>query len=243
MRRCCSSRDQLQDARLHGHVERGRRLVGDQQIGIAGERLGDHHALPHAAGELVRIALHDLARVRDLRLGERRGDHARRRPPRSGCGGRGAAAARAARARGCASAARPAAAAERRRAIGLRTCTPARVEDVGGPVLVEHLGDLIADRERRVERLAGILEDHGDAVAAERPHRASGCEQIRSPRRSPHGGSPSRRSRAGRGCGRFPRSARSRAVAIGQSARPEHDRAAGVDAGRHRRRGAGRRAP
>jgi len=33
----------------------GGRLVGDDQLGIASERDGDHHALAHAAGELVRI--------------------------------------------------------------------------------------------------------------------------------------------------------------------------------------------
>ena len=52
--------DEVEDARLDGHVERRRRLVGDQEVGVAGERLGDHHPLLHAAGELVRIALHHL---------------------------------------------------------------------------------------------------------------------------------------------------------------------------------------
>ena len=47
----------LQDLRLDGHVERGRRLVGDQDVGIVGERHGDHHALPLAAGKLVRIGV------------------------------------------------------------------------------------------------------------------------------------------------------------------------------------------
>ena len=47
--------EQLQDLRLDRHVERGRRLVGDQQLGLAGERDRDHHALAHAAGELVRV--------------------------------------------------------------------------------------------------------------------------------------------------------------------------------------------
>ena len=52
----CSVLQQLEDLRLHGDVERGRRLVGDQQVGLVGERHGDHHALALAAGELVRIA-------------------------------------------------------------------------------------------------------------------------------------------------------------------------------------------
>ena len=45
---------QLEDLRLHGDVERGGRLVGDQQVGLVGERHGDHHALALAARELVR---------------------------------------------------------------------------------------------------------------------------------------------------------------------------------------------
>ena len=46
---------QVEDLRLDGDVERGGRLVGDQQSRIAGQRHRDHHALAHAAGELVRI--------------------------------------------------------------------------------------------------------------------------------------------------------------------------------------------
>ena len=46
---------QLEDLRLDRDVERCRRLVGDQELRIAGERHRDHHALAHAAGELVRI--------------------------------------------------------------------------------------------------------------------------------------------------------------------------------------------
>ena len=36
-------------------------------------------------------------------------------------------------------------------------------------MLQEHLGNLIADGQRRVQRLAGVLEDHRDAVAAQTP--------------------------------------------------------------------------
>ena len=49
--------EQLQDLRLHGDVERGGRLVGDQQVRLVGERHRDHDALALAAGQLVRIAL------------------------------------------------------------------------------------------------------------------------------------------------------------------------------------------
>ena len=59
-----SSRMQLEDLRLHGDVERGRRLVGDQQLRPAEQRHGDHHALAHAAGEFVRIDGRGAARRR-----------------------------------------------------------------------------------------------------------------------------------------------------------------------------------
>ena len=55
----------LQDLRLDRDVQRGGRLVGDQQLRLVGHRHGDHHPLPHAARELVRVLLHALARLRD----------------------------------------------------------------------------------------------------------------------------------------------------------------------------------
>ena len=61
---------QRKDLRLHGDVERGGRLVGDEQIGLVGERHGDHHALALAAGELVRIAREPRRRIGDADLGE-----------------------------------------------------------------------------------------------------------------------------------------------------------------------------
>ena len=61
---------QVQDLRLDGHVERRGRLVGDQELRIAGERHGDHHALAHAAGELVRIFAHAALRLGDADQGE-----------------------------------------------------------------------------------------------------------------------------------------------------------------------------
>ena len=62
--------DQLQDLRLRGDVERGGRLVGDQQRGIEHQRRGDHDALALAAGELVRVDV-DQA----LGLGQLHGAH------------------------------------------------------------------------------------------------------------------------------------------------------------------------
>ena len=49
--------DLRHDLLLHDDVERGRRLVHDQQVGPQGDRHGDDHALAHAAGELVRVGL------------------------------------------------------------------------------------------------------------------------------------------------------------------------------------------
>ena len=52
---------QLEDLRLDGDVERRGRLVGDQQVGLVGERHGDHHALALAAGELMRVGVRAAA--------------------------------------------------------------------------------------------------------------------------------------------------------------------------------------
>ena len=54
--------DELEDLRLHGDVERRRRLVGDEHGGIARQGLGDHRPLPLATGELVRVGV-DPARA------------------------------------------------------------------------------------------------------------------------------------------------------------------------------------
>ena len=45
----------LEDLRLDGDVECGRRLVGDQKIRLVGDCEREHHALTHAAGELVGV--------------------------------------------------------------------------------------------------------------------------------------------------------------------------------------------
>ncbi len=56
---------QLQDLGLNGDVERGRRLIGDDELRIAGEPDRDHHALAHAAGEMMRILLEPALAVGD----------------------------------------------------------------------------------------------------------------------------------------------------------------------------------
>ncbi len=57
--------EQTQDLRLHRHVERGRRLVRDQDLRLAGQRDRDHDPLAHSAGKLVRIGAELHRRVRD----------------------------------------------------------------------------------------------------------------------------------------------------------------------------------
>ena len=61
----------LEDLRLHGDVERGRRLIGDQKIGTIGERHRDHHPLALSAGELVRIGLKPLRRIDNADFGQK----------------------------------------------------------------------------------------------------------------------------------------------------------------------------
>ena len=54
---------QRQHVLLHHDVERGRRLVGDDELGPADRGQRDRHALPHAARKLVRIGV-EHARAR-----------------------------------------------------------------------------------------------------------------------------------------------------------------------------------
>ena len=56
---------QLDDLRLDGDVERGRRLVRDQQLRVERQRHGDHRPLSHSAGELVGIVVDSALRPRD----------------------------------------------------------------------------------------------------------------------------------------------------------------------------------
>ncbi len=51
---------------LHRDVERRCRLVGDQQFGPGDQHHGDHDALAHAAGDLVRIEVADALGIADL---------------------------------------------------------------------------------------------------------------------------------------------------------------------------------
>ena len=48
---------QVDDLRLNGHVQRGHRLIADDELGVQCQRTGDADTLPLAAGELVGIAV------------------------------------------------------------------------------------------------------------------------------------------------------------------------------------------
>ena len=61
---------QVEDLGLHGDVQGGGRLVGDDQVGLAGDRAGDQDALGHAAGDLVRVGRERPLRVGDADPGE-----------------------------------------------------------------------------------------------------------------------------------------------------------------------------
>src|SRR6266542_6903817 len=58
--------EQVEDLRLNGHIESGRGLVGEDELGVSRERHRNHHALSHTAGELVRVIVDPLLRARDL---------------------------------------------------------------------------------------------------------------------------------------------------------------------------------
>src|SRR5208282_3403573 len=57
--------DQVENLRLDRNVERGGRLVGDQQVGVARERHRDHHPLAHPAGQLMRVVVDPAFRIGD----------------------------------------------------------------------------------------------------------------------------------------------------------------------------------
>ena len=64
--------EQVEDLGLHGHVQRRGGLVGQEQLGPAGEGDGDHDPLAHAARHLVRVRVEPLLGLGDPdRLQER----------------------------------------------------------------------------------------------------------------------------------------------------------------------------
>ena len=62
--------DDVEHLRLDGHVQRRRRLVGDQQPRLVDQRCRDHHALAHAARQLVRELSQDLLGIAEAHLAQ-----------------------------------------------------------------------------------------------------------------------------------------------------------------------------
>ncbi len=60
---CLQFLEQFEDLQLHGDVECCGRFVGDQQLGLVGQRHGDDHPLPLSARQLVRVGADALARL------------------------------------------------------------------------------------------------------------------------------------------------------------------------------------
>ena len=56
---------QLQILRLNRDVERGRRFIRNQHLGVRAECYGPHHALFHATGHLVRVVLYSALGIGD----------------------------------------------------------------------------------------------------------------------------------------------------------------------------------
>ena len=57
--------EQLQDLILDGDIERRGRLIGEEELGAGRKGNGNHHALAHAARELMRIGIEPRAAVGD----------------------------------------------------------------------------------------------------------------------------------------------------------------------------------
>ena len=119
-------RGQRQDLGLHRDVQRGRRLVGDEEPRAQRERHRDHDPLAHAARELVRIHGSDLRRPLDADLGEE---------------------------------------------VDRLT---AGVTAPGAVARLEHLRDLEAGRQDRVERRHGVLGEVADQPPARAAQIGSG---------------------------------------------------------------------
>ena len=70
---------QLKDLRLNRHIECGGWLICNEQLWFAGECHGDHHALRHAARDLVRVGIGASTRIWNAdKLQQLNAAHARR---------------------------------------------------------------------------------------------------------------------------------------------------------------------
>ena len=62
--------DKLDDLGLDGHVQSGGGLIGNDELGVAGQGDGDDHTLAHTAGQLMRVLLEAFLRRGNAHLGE-----------------------------------------------------------------------------------------------------------------------------------------------------------------------------
>ncbi len=62
------AQQQVHDLRLNGHVQRGGRFVGNQQLGLASDGHGNRHTLAHATRQLVRVGIQARGSARDFDL-------------------------------------------------------------------------------------------------------------------------------------------------------------------------------
>ena len=79
---CLQFAQEAEDFGLHGDVECRGGFVGDQKVGFASQRHGDHHALALAAGHLVRVVIEAPGRIRNadtLECGDGAGPEVARR--------------------------------------------------------------------------------------------------------------------------------------------------------------------
>ncbi len=58
--------DEVEDLGLDRDVQRGGRLVGDEQLGLADQGHGDHDALAQSPGEFEGVLVDPLGRLRHL---------------------------------------------------------------------------------------------------------------------------------------------------------------------------------
>ena len=64
--------EQIHNLCLNCHIQRRRRLIGDQKTRIAGKRHRNHHTLAHTSGKGMRIFFHDRMRIRHADPGKQR---------------------------------------------------------------------------------------------------------------------------------------------------------------------------
>ena len=112
----------VEDLGLHGDIERRGRLVGDDELGLAGERHRDHDPLALPAAQPVRVVGQAVGRGVEPDIREQ------------------------------------------------LDAAPVHLGLGQAEVDPQRLGDLLADREDRVEGGERLLKDHADAPPADRLH-------------------------------------------------------------------------